>query len=247
MKIAIIDDCNEDRTSLTAACLNWADAHNIRLACDCYPDGETFLKNFMHGKYHLLFMDIYMRGLTGIETARSVRTHDVDCLLVFLTTSREHTWEAFPLHPFDYLTKPYTQEQIALVLAEACRVFPHTVRLLELTYKRQKLRVPYSELIALESSGHYVYVTSSGRDVMRCSVTSFSDLWDILCADRRFLLCNRGIILNMDYIEKYSASNFILKNGQSFPIRQNRRSDVIDTFFSYQYERAREYKKRDFR
>lgn len=239
MKIAIIDDYSRDRTMLNAACLAWAQEQNINMTCDCYPNGESFLEEFTPGKYQLLFMDIYMSELSGIETAKAVREQDIHCLLVFLTTSREHTWDAFPLHPFDYLTKPCSSEHIARVLTEACRVFPRFDRQLELTYRCQKLLFSYNELIALESSGHYVYVTSSTRATLRCSMTSFSSLWDTLSADSRFLLCNRGIILNMDFIENYTSSDFLLKNGQRFPIRQNRRSEVIDSFLSYQYSQIK--------
>lgn len=48
-----------------------------------------------------------MEGTNGIETARILRRTDPDLLLVFVTSSPEYVWDAFPVHPFDYLLKPY--------------------------------------------------------------------------------------------------------------------------------------------
>lgn len=246
MEIAIIEDHKADSELLAAMCAKWAGDNRTDVHCDCYPSGEDFLRGFTKGKYHLLFLDIYMKELSGIDTARIVREQDMECLLVFLTTSREHAWDSFPLHPFDYLLKPCTHEQISHVLSEAKRVLPDTGRTLEMTCGRQKIRFSYEELMSLESDGHYAKVTSAGRGTLRCYISSFTNLWDTLCRDGRFLLCNRGIIINMNYVEKYTAHDFILKNGQAFPIRQNKRSAVIDTFLTWQYERAKQYGKRYF-
>ena len=53
-----------------------------------------------------------MEGTNGIETARILRRTDPDLLLVFVTSSPEYVWDAFPVHPFDYLLKPYREEKL---------------------------------------------------------------------------------------------------------------------------------------
>lgn len=244
MEIAIIDDNKTDAELLAGMCSDWSAASQTGIHYDRYLNGEEFLHSFVPGKYQLIFMDIYMADLSGIDTARIVREQDVECLLVFLTTSREHTWDSFPLHPFDYILKPCTYEQISRVLSEARRVLPDISRTLEMTYGRQKILFSYQELMSLEADGHYVRISSAGRGVLRCYTSSFMSLWDTLCQDKRFLLCNRGIIINMDYVEKYTVQDFVLKNGQAFPIRQNNRNSVIDAFLTYQYEQAKQYGKR---
>ena len=244
MNIAVIDDCFQDREQLKSLIYSSADNMSFQVSCRCFSSGEDFFKSFVPGQYPVVFLDIYMGGITGIETARLIRQQDMECLLIFITTSREHTWDAFKVHPFDYLVKPCRREQIDYVLSEVRKLLDDTSAFLELTHGRQKVRFSYSELMSLSSDGHYVLANAYKRDTLRCYVPSFSGLWDVLCRDRRFLLCNRGIILNMDYIEKLSDNNFILKNGQAFPIRQNGRNEVLQSFFAYQYEQARKYGKR---
>lgn len=244
MKIAIVEDSKEDSEYLLHIIEEWASSNDIKALCHCYPSGEAFLAQFVPGGCHLVFLDIYMDGLNGIDTAKAIRARDMNCLLVFLTSSREHAWDAFPIHPFDYIVKPCSPDRIASVMCETIRALPEAGQTLELTLGRQKISFAYSSLMALEADGHYAIVSSEGGMPARCYIRSFSGLWESLSRDPRFLLCNRGIILNMDYIEKLSDNDFILKNGQTFPIRKNKRSEVIQAFFTYQYEKARKLGKR---
>ena len=96
MRVAIVDDLRTDaellqgmlRTRLPAGCF-----------VDVYESGRAFLTSEV--KHDLVFMDVVMDGMNGIEAAHALREWDMACLLVFLTTSREYAWDAFPVHPFD--------------------------------------------------------------------------------------------------------------------------------------------------
>ena len=62
------------------------------------------------GHSDLVFLDICMGDVNGIELARHLRAVDEKVLIVFLTTSSEYAFDAFPIHPFDYLMKPIDPE-----------------------------------------------------------------------------------------------------------------------------------------
>ena len=65
-----------------------------------------------------------MEGTNGIETARILRRTDPDLLLVFVTSSPEYVWDAFPVHPFDYLLKPYREEKLFQLADELLAQMP---------------------------------------------------------------------------------------------------------------------------
>ena len=71
MNIAIIDDLKTDSDRLVELINTYMEQH--RLQCrtmDLFSSGESFLDTFTSGKYHLIFLDIYMDGITGMETAK---------------------------------------------------------------------------------------------------------------------------------------------------------------------------------
>ena len=75
MNIAIIDDLKTDSDRLVGLIDTYMEQH--RLQCrtmDLFSSGEAFLDTFTAGKYHLIFLDIYMDGITGMETAKRTMT-----------------------------------------------------------------------------------------------------------------------------------------------------------------------------
>ncbi len=244
MKIAILEDTIADYNTLKKYCARWSSSSGIPIVHEHFTSGEEFLTHFQPGKYHLIFLDIYMDRLTGIDIATQIRKTDMNCLLVFTTTSTEHVWNSMSVHPFDYLVKPYDSTRIDYVLSEAAKLLPESEKSLELTHGRQKISVLYSEIVSLQADIHHVIVTTSKDESLRCYVDSFSSLWNMLNPDSRFICINRGIILNMDYIEGMREQNFVMKNGHSFPIRQNNQKAVIQTFLSYQYKQTKLFGRR---
>lgn len=61
---------------------------------------RRFFKEFPGEGYQVVFLDVCMEGTNGIETARQLRDADPELLIVFVTSSPEYVWDAFPVHPF---------------------------------------------------------------------------------------------------------------------------------------------------
>ena len=105
MHIALVEDCVSDAEALSAFLTQYKELHSPELRFARYDSGEAFLASSFE-KYHLVFMDIYMGQMDGIETARRILEKNADCLIVFLTASREDIWRAVKLHVcFDYIEK----------------------------------------------------------------------------------------------------------------------------------------------
>ena len=124
MRVAVVDDLRMDVENLRGMLDRRLPSGTF---IDLYASGEAFLAS--QSRYDLIFLDIVMEGMDGIETARQFRARDMDCLIVFLTSSREYVWEAFPMHAFDYLVKPVEQERLDRVLEEAQAVYPSNATL----------------------------------------------------------------------------------------------------------------------
>ena len=62
-----------------------------------------FLNTYVPGDFDLIFMDIYLNELNGIDIVRKIRQMDSKVMIVFLTTSKAYIFEAAPFHFFDYI------------------------------------------------------------------------------------------------------------------------------------------------
>lgn len=186
---------------------------------DLYDSGAAFLAS--EAKHDLVFLDILMDGMNGVETARRLRKRDISCLIVFLTTSREFAWEAFPVHPFDYLIKPVDVEKLDRVLAEAERVLRRGERMLSVKVGRQTRAFPVSALRYAYARDHFLYITLTDGQELKCYMT-FAEALAMLSAEPRFLVCNRGVLINMDEVRAFDGECFAMKDGQTFPVRLHR-------------------------
>lgn len=83
MKIAIVDDMPDEAAQLAVFIDKWCNDSSITYECDTYPDGSIFINNSLNGEYDLIFLDIYMTVLNGIETARVIRNSNNNCHIVF--------------------------------------------------------------------------------------------------------------------------------------------------------------------
>ena len=138
LQIAIVEDLQPDAQRLQALVRQELGA----VECGIFPSGDAYLQQMPARKDDLVFLDICMEGTSGIETAQQLRRADPEVLIVFVTSSPEYVWDAFPVHPFDYLLKPYEEEKFRKLAAELRRVLCRTEPELEVRIARQTVQLP---------------------------------------------------------------------------------------------------------
>ena len=239
LNIAIVDDRQEDIAALRLNIINWSCPDGVTLGniLSC-SSGETMLTFFQPGEVQLFFLDIRMEDIDGIETARRIRTADPGALIVFVTSSREFAFDAFPIHPFDYIVKLYGKAQIDRVLNEAARVLTSVEPEVTIRVPRGTRALPLRRVSAVLSQNHGVeFILSDGQSV--ASLLSFAEAEDLLRGHERFLVCNRGLIVNMDHIVSSNGESFKMRDGRLFPIRVRGRTGILSIFSQYQMSRLR--------
>ena len=122
MNIAVVDDNRQESTLLIQLIRQYEKEYSLCIDISCFSDGSDFIASLNQNDYTAVFLDIFMECMDGIETARKLWEMSAQCLVVFLTVSREHIWQAASLHCFDYIDKEdFTKERIFQVLTDIRR------------------------------------------------------------------------------------------------------------------------------
>jgi len=217
LRAAVCDDVPSDAARLAGIIEECGIPADICI----FESGEALLETFRPGMYDVVFMDIYLGGMRGIEAAGSIREADPDVVLAFITTSLDHTLESYRLGAFKYLEKPITRDAVRETL-EYAQLKRRASPLITLKASGgRKENIPLVSILYLESRGHAVEVhTFSG--VITTSQSGHLDEIEKLLPQPQFLRCHRSFLINLDHAVKVDRDLhvFVMKNGGMAGIRR---------------------------
>ena len=232
LRFAVVEDRLPDAQRLEGL-LRLAFGNGYILVCDHFESGDAFLQAFPSRAYQAVFLDICMEGTNGIDTARTLRRTDPDLPLVFVTSSPEYVWDAFPVHPFDYLLKPYKEEKFDHLAGELRRVLGRQQPELEVRIARQIVRLPLTKIYYATAQNHYVRVVTDDGE---CRATAnFAQVQEQLQTQPEFLVCNRGVIINMSKVLRFEGDCIEMLDGTHLPVRQKDKNSLLAQFTQYQF------------
>lgn len=142
MNIAIIDDISTDAEDLKNIAVFYFEKKQIQAEIYQFFSAEEFFEDYQPGKFQILFLDIYMNGMTGMEAARRIRRQSDDCILVFVTTSSDFAVESYDVGASYYLLKPFQPEKLCSILDSFQSRHLLASRYIEVVSDRIPIRVP---------------------------------------------------------------------------------------------------------
>ena len=236
MTIAIVDDIAEERALLRKRLEKILLQKNIEFHCCEYENGEAFLEASKNQNFTVLFLDIYMDGINGIEIARNFRKFNKDCMLIFTTTSRDHALEGFQVRAMHYLVKPYSEEDLISLFDEILSRIPAPEKILEIKINGSDFQVPFKTIIHAEHFSHMIRIfTTTGKElVIRQSFGTFTAP---LIEDSRFFICNRGTIINMEHAVDFDGTMFLMNNGNKIGVSRELSKSARQHFMDYLFQK----------
>lgn len=219
MRIAIVDDIASERNVLRGR----LEAQLARLALDGdileFETGKAFLAAAAQEGFTLVFLDIYLEGENGVDTAKALRRFDSACMLVFTTSSTDYALEGFRVRALQYLVKPYREEELTSLFDEIMGRLPAPDPYLEVKVVGGTVRIRFREILYAEHFQHQIHIyTADGKETStRQTFRAFSES----LTEERFFLCGRGVLVNLEYVEDFNGTDFILKNGKRIPVSRD--------------------------
>lgn len=234
MKIAIIEDTKEDRLWLSEKLENFMKHHHLHFTLYQYTCAEDFMKEIDTIHFDIVFMDIYLPEMSGMDAAKYLRKKDKDCKLVFLTVSEDYLRQGYSVNACHYLIKPASDEDF-LEAMDNCRIkVQYAVPYLDFVSNKMNIHLDTSQICYMNLQGRTVYVHTPSETFPVNS--TFRSLTEPLLADKRFFSCLQGIMVNMDYISGYKENVFILKNGETIPFNIRNRKQILQQYRNYIFE-----------
>lgn len=236
MKIAICEDNKSCRKSLINNILIYSKNNNLNIDIAEFEDGTEILNNFKQNEYNIIFLDIYMKSLDGIETARKIRDLDKACLIIFSTISEGHALDAYSVQAIDYLVKPITYKQLEYTLNRCIPMVSSQNKFIKVLSNRLTYKIPHKEILFIEVFNKVCLIHTTNDKIVK-TYTPLSELENEL--GEGFLRCHRSYVINMNHIKEIIENDFVLNTDINIPIVKDKKNSIKQIYLDYLFEITR--------
>lgn len=238
LKIGICDDLAYDRRLLTEALLTYCERHFLSPEFLEFESGESLLATLKKDSLNLIFLDYYMDGLTGGETAAELKSFYPELPIVFVTSSAEPALECYDYAPLHYLCKPFTGDRIAEVFERFDALRLRRSRYISVMVNKVMRPVALNDFVYAEVMGRVITLHLCGGSCLKTYKTMRSLEHD-LSGEERFCRCHQSFIVNFDYVFDETPEAFVLKDGSRVPIRQRNAAAIRKAYLDYIFKQLR--------
>ena len=227
MRVAICDDNSVDLNAMREVFHRTAPEHVV----EAYSDGRKLLDAIAGGRaYDLLFLDIIMPGITGMELAREAGRIAPDLPVVFLTDSEAYALEAFSVRALHYILKPMTEPDLKECLnrLEERRGARQRVHIISSSGTRQMLYA--DEIQYAQSDAHYYDLHLKDGTVIKVRMTQ-KEIRNTL--GDSFLLVSRGLVVNLEFIRQLGPKSCMLKDGREILLSRGNVEEIHSAYAAY--------------
>ena len=218
LSVAVCDDNVLDCCHMAGRVKAILTERNVPFSVREFFSGKELLQAF--GNFDLIFLDIMMQGMDGMETAQFLREKTFDRLLVFVSSSREFVFDAYDVEAFCYLVKPVEEEKLKRVLERAVKKLEDAPEEFILINKeRQRKKLFLKDIYYFEIRGRVVSVHS--KDGIFDYYGQIGGLERTL-QGKGFFRCHKSFLVNLNYVDGYHKQELTLENGERIMIAKRR-------------------------
>lgn len=188
-------------------------------------DGTTLLKELrVQNRYDIYLLDIEMPEMDGVNLAKKIYDYDARARIVFLTSYEKYACQSYQVGVYYYIMKDKYHDELTYLLEKVCKEEEESKEecytiLTETRYCKLKM----NDIMYLTKDQKYaIFHCVDGREYRERK--GVENIYRTL-PQQRFIVINRGIIVNVKYIIKYGKMELTMQDGKVFPV--SRRESVI--------------------
>ncbi|MFL8709419.1 LytR/AlgR family response regulator transcription factor [Clostridioides sp. GD02377] len=230
INIAVCEDEKEAQLLIVDYIENILKNISIEYEIKKYLSGEELLENNLKD-IDILFLDIKMEKLNGMDTARMIRKMGSEMEIIFITSLIDYVQEGYEVRAYRYLLKPIEFEELKkhmLICIKDIETNKDSYIIIKdksNTYKIYLNEIKYIEVQKKEMLIH----TINKNFYIRYSLNKIEKELNL----SRFIRCHKSFIVNLSHVENIKYNIAILESGEEVPISRYRYKEVKETFLRF--------------
>lgn len=195
-----------------------------------FSSGEQFLFELEdYPNLDLVFLDIEMNKINGLEVAQAIREKDSDMTIVFATAFAEYAVQGYEVQALDYLLKPIQVPQLIKVFQRHIERKPQIKESITIEVDGQLIKLLLEDIVYVEVIKRecYIHLINQTFIVNKSLKVLAKEL------DNDFIKTHRSYLVNVAHIEGLLKADVELSNGEIIPVSRRLTKDVQEAFIAY--------------
>lgn len=209
--VIICDDDKNTRNQIYNYLEEFEMGNQCRFDIKTFSTGQEMMESSSIEECELLFLDIEMGALNGIEVSHILREQQGrdELQIIFVSAYDRYMKEMFEVRPFNYLSKPFTAEKFNITLERFLRLHKKSSEFFTFKIGRALYRLPYGEILYFESSKRKIIIHT--KDETMDFYGKLDELEKEL-KENSFFRIHQSYLVNPIYIKNYSSHEVTLIN-----------------------------------
>jgi len=227
-RIAVCDDEPTMVADMERMLTRFKEKHKLDLTIVVFLSGEELCRTLESGEvFHLLYLDVCMKLLDGIEVSRKIREEYLDesLQIVYVSSSQSHTMQMFENRPMNFLPKPVSEKAVERTLLKALSLWERNKTDFEFQIGKKQYRVKINEIMFFESDNKKILIHTIVN-----TLEFYGKLSQVekQLVGNHFVWIHKSYLVNYMYIREAMYEEIILSTGLRLPITQTFRRSVRD-------------------
>ena len=236
INIAIVEDDKEQAEELEAALRQYSDEYKIPLQISVFYNAVVFLEKYT-AEYDIIYMDIMMPMMNGMDASRILREKDDKVMLIFVTSMQQFAIQGYEVGASDFIVKPVNYPEFKLKFTRVLGRLPRK-ETEDLLIKTETgfVRLAPAQISYVEVRGHHcVYHTALGEYRQYQTMKSV----EAQLENQGFVKCNNFLLVNLAHVERIEGMS-VFADGEELQMSHPRRKEFSQRFAEFSGSRKYE-------
>lgn len=233
LRVGICDDVAEHVECVETILKTYMEQKKIKCRCMSFENGKSLWYEVEDGtEFDLLFLDIEMPEMDGMELAWRIKKEQPRALIVFVSSYEKYVYDSFRVQPYRFIPKNRIEEMLTQVLDDAMEDVRQGENEFYLVENQQGIeRIPVGDIVYIWHEGKYAYIERSGGDAVKVRKTLKQIYGEV--SREEFVWAGRSYLCNLMHIVQVKGEGLKLSTGEQLYISNGKIADLKQQILNY--------------